>query len=39
MCSYKKLKDSIVKETLQPSPEIFDPNIGGWSYVGIDFNF
>ena len=39
MQSYKKLKDSIVKETLQSSPEILDPNIGGWSYVVIDFNF
>lgn len=28
--SYSKLKDSIVKETLQLSQEIFDPNVQAW---------
>lgn len=26
--SYRKRKDSLLKETLQPSLEIFDPNVG-----------
>lgn len=39
MQSHRKLKDSIVKETLQQSPEIFDPNVEGWSYAVTDFNF
>lgn len=38
--SYWKVKDSIVKETLQPSPEIFDQNavVGVMLLLVLNFN-